>query len=196
MAYNIVLLLQAMGLGGWLYNGISGLTILGAYADEGVPGFGFRFETDARWTTPNPVGLDDYFEALAPPYLPDLRTAARMYAARKFGPGGTFDPSRPGPFRDNERVKAAVERYSDELIEYVGSVAQDVYDTYGKFPGTVPTIWTGIYAQAHHLDVEFYDRHYDEAAYLRTHRDHFERWHGGLRPSRREDARATAGLPS
>jgi hypothetical protein len=196
MAYNIVLLLQAMGLGGWLYNGINGLTILGASADQGVPGFGFRFHTDERWTTSNPVGLDGYFEALTPPYHADLRAAARTYAERKFGPGGTFDPSRPGPFRENERVKAAVERYSDELIEYVGSVAQDVHDTYGKFPGTVPTIWTGIYAQAHHIDVEFYDRHYDDGAYLRTHRDHFERWHAGVHPTRREDARQAVGVSS
>jgi hypothetical protein len=34
------------------------------------------------------------------------------------------------------------------------------------------------FVQAHHLDVEFYDRHYHGGAYLATHARHHERWHG------------------
>src|SRR5207247_2230655 len=124
----VALLLQAMGLGGWLYSGINAFTILGAFAAEGLPGFGFRFQVDPRWATPNPVGLDGLLESLSPPYVADLHEAAELFAARKFGPGGTFDPARPGPFRDNATVKAAVERYSPELVAYIGSVAQDVFD--------------------------------------------------------------------
>jgi hypothetical protein len=185
MVYNVTLLQQAMGLGGWLYSGIDAFTILGAFAAEGLPGCGFRFQTDPRWPVPNPVGLDGLLEALVPPYVQDMAEAAELFAARKFGPGGTFDPSRPGPFRDNTRVKAGVEHYSPELVAYVGSVAQDVLDTYGKFPGTAPTVWAGIYAQAHHADLDFYERVYDDGAVLDTHRRHFERWHGGREPARR-----------
>ena len=32
--------------------------------------------------------------------------------------------------------------------------------------------------QAHHLDLEFYDRFYKPGAYLRTHAKHMENWHG------------------
>jgi hypothetical protein len=185
MAYNITLLLQAIGLGGWLYSGINAHTILGAFAPQGLPGFGFRYQTDLRWAAPNPVGLDGLLESLSPPYTRDLREAAELFAARKFGPGGTYDPGTPGPWRDNPAFKSAVERYTPELVAYVGSVAQDVFDTYGKFPGTVPTIWSGVYTQAHHADLDFYDRLYDDGAILETHRAHFDRWHGGARPSSR-----------
>jgi hypothetical protein len=195
MAYNVTLLLQAMGLGGWLYSGINAFTILGAFAERGLPGFGFRFQMDPRWMTPNPVGLDGLLESLSPPYVRDLREAAQAFADRKFGPGGTFDPARPGPFRDNRGVKAAVERYSPELVAYVGSVAQDVFDLYGKLPGTVPTIWAGVYAQAHHADLDFYDRFYDDGSTLETHRRHFERWHGGVEPVQRAVAGQATGTP-
>ncbi len=185
MAYNVTLLMQAIGLGGWIFSGINVHTILGAFDREGLPGFGFRYEMDPRWAVPNPVGLDGLLESLAPPYAHDLREAAERFAAQKFGPGGTFDPATPGPWRDNPGFKSAVERYTPELIAYVGSVAQDVFELYGKFPGTVSTIWAGIYAQAHHVDLDFYDRFYEEGATLETHRRHFERWHSGRLPSRR-----------
>jgi hypothetical protein len=32
--------------------------------------------------------------------------------------------------------------------------------------------------QAHHLDLEFYDRFFTPGAYLRTHAEHMKRWHG------------------
>jgi hypothetical protein len=55
--------------------------------------------------------------------------------------------------------------------------AQYVLDTFGKVPGTVPTLFVLNYVQAHHLDLEFYDRFFAPGAYLRTHADHMERWH-------------------
>ena len=42
----------------------------------------------------------------------------------------------------------------------------------------MPTIWAGIYTQAQHVDLDFYDRLYDDGATLETHRRHLERWHG------------------
>jgi hypothetical protein len=44
--YAGVLMLQAMGLGGWMYNGLDRHTILGASGNPNVPGLGFRFDTD------------------------------------------------------------------------------------------------------------------------------------------------------
>jgi hypothetical protein len=35
-----------------------------------------------------------------------------------------------------------------------------------------------IYVQAQHIDLEFYDAHYRDGAYLDTHRQHMARWHG------------------
>jgi hypothetical protein len=35
--------------------------------------------------------------------------------------------------------------------------ARYVLDTFGKFPGTVLSIFVMTYLQAHHLDLEFYE---------------------------------------
>ena len=111
MGHNAVLSLQAMGLGGWLYSGINGPSILGAYACQGVPGMGFRLVRDQRWSVPNPVGLEGYFETMCPPYYPDMRAAARDLVKRMFGEGGTYDPHTDGPFAHNDQVKGSVVRY-------------------------------------------------------------------------------------
>jgi len=47
MCHNIVLAMQAMGLGGWMYTGINPPSLMGAFAAKGIPGLGFRFATDA-----------------------------------------------------------------------------------------------------------------------------------------------------
>jgi pyruvate-formate lyase-activating enzyme len=44
---------------------------------------------------------------------------------------------------------------------------QYIFDRFGKFPGTVPSVVATIYLQAHHLDLEFYDAFYKPGAYLR-----------------------------
>jgi hypothetical protein len=177
MAHNIVLTMQAMGLGGLFFNGINRWSVLGAFADDGIAGLGFRFVDDERWTLPNPVGLDGMYEALCPPYQPDMRTAARVFAERKFGPGGTYDPSTPGPWKDAAAIKAGVEPYSDEFVTCLGEVAQHIYDTHGRFPSTYTTIVLTGYVQAVHLDTDYYDTHFQPGAYLPTHSEHWERWH-------------------
>jgi hypothetical protein len=61
--YAGVLMLQAMGLGGYMYNGLDRHTILGASGDPNVPGLGFRYDTDERrWSLPNPTG--SYYNTL------------------------------------------------------------------------------------------------------------------------------------
>ncbi|MEW6300773.1 MAG: hypothetical protein AB1671_24060 [Thermodesulfobacteriota bacterium] len=178
MAQNIVLALQAVGLGGWLFTGINPYSAMGAFADRGVPGLGFRFVRREDWTLPNPVGLDGHYESLCPPYYPDMHAAVRQLAAWKFGEGGTYDPTTPGPYKDSPGVKKTVTPYGEEFLACLGETAQYVYDTYGKFPATVPTVFMRVYVQAHHLDTEFYDTHFAPGSYLDTHARHMERWHG------------------
>ncbi|MBA2595135.1 MAG: hypothetical protein H0V00_00730 [Chloroflexia bacterium] len=174
---NIVLTLQAMGLGGWMYTGINPPSLLGAYAADGITGLGFRFTRDPAWTMPNPVGLDGVFEGYCPPYYPDMRSAVARFNELKFGPDGAYDPARPGPFRENARIKAHIERYSPEFIDMLGVVAQYLHDTFGKFPATIPSIYVRMYAQAQHIDLDYYDAFYGPEATLETHRQHLARWH-------------------
>jgi hypothetical protein len=107
-----------------------------------------------------------------------MRAAVEHLVSLKFGQCGTFDPQRPGPFRENVSMKTAVERYSSEMIECAGEIAQYIYGAYGKFPATTPSVYCNIFVQAHHLDMDFYDQFYSSDAYLETHRQHFEKWHG------------------
>jgi hypothetical protein len=178
IGHNIVLTMQAMGLGGLYLSGLNRWSILGAFAEGGIDGLGFRFVHDDRWLLPNPVGLDGHVEGLCPPYVSEMRGAVDVFIERKFGAGGTYDPGTPGPWRDTKAMKQGVTPYSDEFVDCLADVAQYVYDTYGKFPNTFTTMVLSGYVQAVHLDTSFYDTHYQSGAYLETHAHHIERWHG------------------
>lgn len=177
MGHNMVLTMQAMGLGGLYFSGLNRWSVLGAFSDGGINGLGFRFVRDDRWLLPNPVGLDGHFEGLCPPYVSDMREAVQVFIERKFGPDGAYDPATPGPWRDAKAVKKGLTPYSEEFVDCLTDVAQHVYDTYGKFPNTFTTMVLPGYVQAVHLDTDFYDAHYRPGAYLETHAHHMARWH-------------------
>jgi hypothetical protein len=176
--YAGALMLQAMGLGGWMFDGIDPVSFLGARAPA-VPGLGFRYDNDERWPFPNPTGLPGIMEGFCPPHYADMRSAVEAVCERKFGPGGPFHPETPGPWKDSAGVRSAAEAHSEEFRECVALQAQYIYDNFGKFPGTVPSIYVIMHLQAHHLDLEFYDRFFKPGAYLQTHADHMQQWHGG-----------------
>jgi hypothetical protein len=183
MAHNMVLTMQAMGLGGLYFSGINELSLFGTPTADDIEGLGFRFVENGDWTLPNPVGLDDRYEGLCPPYYPDMRAAVEELIERKFGPGGAYDPETAGPWEDSGTVKGTVVPYDDEMIECLGEIAQYVYDKHGKFPGTVPTMVMPGCVQAHHIETDYYDAHFKGDAYLDTHAEHMRRWHGENSPS-------------
>ena len=59
----------------WLRNDCPGppervAAIVGASGEPGIPGLGFRYDTDPRWGVPNPTGrTDGTFHAFCPPRL-------------------------------------------------------------------------------------------------------------------------------
>jgi hypothetical protein len=175
--YAGALMLQAMGLGGWMFDGLNPLAVLGASGDASVPGLGFRYDNDQRWAIANVTGLPGVFEGFCPPHYTDMRAAVEALHLRKFGPGGPFHPDTPGPWQDSPKVRGSAMPYDEEFKDCVTLIAQYVWDNFGKFPGTVPSIWVLTYLQAHHLDLEFYDRYFKPGAYLQTHADHMALWH-------------------
>jgi len=175
--YAGTLMLQAMGLGGWMFDGMDLFALLGAAGDPDVPGLGFRYDTDDRWPYPNPTGLEGVMEGFCPPHYADMRAAVDAVCQRKFGPGGPFHPDTPGPWKDSRKVRSAAEVHSERFRQCVAHQAQYVYDTFGKFPATVPSIFAMMYLQAHHLDPDFYDEFYKPGAYLKTHAAHMACWH-------------------
>jgi hypothetical protein len=175
--YAGTLMLQAMGLGGWMFNGVDPFAMLGASGDPEVPGLGFRYDEDERWSYPNPTGLEGVMEGYCPPHYPDMRAAVEAVCERKFGPGGPFHPDTPGPWKDSPKVRSAAQIHDERFRECVALQAQYIYDTFGKFPGTVPSMFLIMYLQAHHIDLDFYDKFFKPGAYLKTHATHMARWH-------------------
>jgi len=175
--YAGTLMLQAMGLGGWMFNGVDAFAVLGASGDSAVPGLGFRYDQNDTWPYPNPTGLEGVMEGFCPPHYPDMRAAVDAVCERKFGPGGPFHPDTPGPWKGSRKVRSAAKVHDETFRECVALQAQYVFDTFGKFPGTVPSMFMIMYLQAFHLDLEFYDKFYKPGAYLKSHADHMSRWH-------------------
>jgi hypothetical protein len=175
--YAGVLMLQAMGLGGWMFDGIDRFTVLGASGDPEVPGLGFRYDEDERWPLPNPTGLEGVFEAYCPPHYRDMAAAVEAFAERKFGAGGPYNRETPGAWSDSSGMRGSAQVHNERFKACITTQAQYVFDTFGKFPATVSSLMILNYVQAHHLDLEFYDRFFKPGAYLRTHAEHMERWH-------------------
>jgi hypothetical protein len=98
-ANNGVLALQAMGLGGWTYDGLDRLSVL--------RGVGFVEDHDERWAFPNVTGLPGYFETLSPPHVSSVAAGVEKLVARKFSPGGPFHPDTGGPWADNPKVRGS-----------------------------------------------------------------------------------------
>ncbi|BCD96493.1 hypothetical protein [Marinagarivorans cellulosilyticus] len=174
--YAGALMLQAMGLGGWMYDGINPISVLGASGDPEVPGFGFSSETNSQWPVPNVTGLKGVFEGHCPPFFPDMRSAVDAVTKRKFGDAGPFNANTNGPYKNSSKVRGSAAGHNEHFAECVALMAQYVYDTFGRFPATVPSIYALMYLQAHKLDTDFYDKHFEAGGYLKTHANHHKNW--------------------
>jgi hypothetical protein len=174
--YAGALMLQGIGLGGWMFDGIDHFTTLGASGDPDVPGLGFRFDTDERWSVPNATGRDDLFSALCPPHVADMTEAVDLLCQRKFGTGGPHNPGTPGAWKDSPGARGSGQVHDADFRACIALQAQYVLDTFGRFPATVPSVQITTYLQAHHLDLAFYDEKFGPGAYLRTHAEHEQRW--------------------
>lgn len=176
MGQNMVLALQTLGLGGWLFSGFASMFMLG-----GTPfhrGLGFRFATpkiqgDSGNPNPVAVGRDDLFQAFCPPYYRDMGEAVEAFNDMKW----TNWESHKLPYKDPTGVLGEIERPSRDEIQVVKDICNYVYDTYGRFPAFSDPMFLRFMVQAHHLDLDFYDKYYPPGAYTEAHRNHFRNWH-------------------
>ena len=176
MGQNMVLALQTLGLGGWLFSGFASMFMLG-----GTPfhrGLGFRFATpkiqgDSGNPNPVAVGRDDLFQAFCPPYYEDMGEAVEAFNDMKW----TNWESHKLPYKDPTGVLGEIERPSRDEIQVVKDICDYVYDTYGRFPAFSDPMFLRFMVQAHHLDLDFYDKYYPPGAYTEAHRNHFRNWH-------------------
>jgi hypothetical protein len=190
---NLILTLQVMGLGGWIHAAIGPPYLLGhPYFAKETKGLAFHHVIPKsffllellRWGSvlsmirANPVGLDGVFEAMCPPYYPDMSAAVdavvaekrRLYADRAF-----FDRA----FKtQGDRFCEEVPFYKPEVIECTKDICNYIIETHGRFPAHVDAMYVpGVWLQAHHLDLAYYDQLFREG-YTETQARHQERWHG------------------
>jgi hypothetical protein len=191
---NLMLVIQAMGLGGWIHASVAPPYLLGNPYQSEQRGLGFRWVKPAprlldlfRWGTfltaprAHPVGLDGLLQALCPPYVKDMDEAVDRVVQRKYAPGGVYaDPDYFNRiFRGDggKRYLTEVPHYLDDVIACTKDVCRYVYDTHGRFPAHVDAIHVpGVWIQVHHLDLKYYDTLFVDG-YTRTQADHQALWH-------------------
>ncbi len=78
-------------------------------------------------------------------------------------------------------VQAGIPRYSDQAIAATIAYCDYVYGRYGRFPSNSGPFRTILAHQAHHLDVEFYDKFYRSDALTDTQREHWTCWHASMK---------------
>ncbi len=172
---NMNLAAQALGLGGWAFTGFLPHHVLGV--DPAHRGLGFRFvtpeHTPRHASKPVPVGRDGTLEALCPPYVADMCEAVDRYLETWSAASG-----KASAFQQADEVMRARPLPAPETVEIVKAFCTYVHDTYGRFPAFIDPMFVRLVFQAHHLDVDFYDKHYRGAAITDRHRAHLARWHG------------------
>ncbi|HJN49705.1 MAG: hypothetical protein QGI68_06715 [Pseudomonadales bacterium] len=184
MAQNLLLTESAMGLGGWPFGGFSPLITLG-----GTPmnrGLSFHFETAESGPMagfPYAVGKDGLFETHHPHYYGSIDDAVDHIMEKKFGETGIFNPknSDRAPYKKPGQMEVGVPRTSDDIVQATKDIFNEVIRRYGRFPVFVDPCIMSIMVQAHHLELEFYDKYYKDGAYTERHRRHMEKWHGKKR---------------
>jgi hypothetical protein len=186
---NLALVAQGMGLGGWIHAAFETSILLGGYPDLGR-GLGFRFEKPRKRialprpypsAVPNPVGLDGVLQSYTPPYFKDTDAAIDAVLAEKYGPSGLYSkPATAAPGMKPESAAAFVREaphVDPEVIEVVRAICRYIWKTYGRFPAHCHAIDSaGVWMQCHHIDPEFYDRHFKEG-YSPTQAAHADAWH-------------------
>jgi hypothetical protein len=173
---NMNLALQALGLGGWAFTGLLPHYALGV--NPSYKGLGFRFITPEKSLrsilNPVPVGRDGAFEALCPPYVKNMSEAVDRFLKMR---GDFWKEENPYPYQNPQGVLQDEYHPSEERIQIVKDFCTYVYENYGRFPAFLDPMFVRLVFQAHHLDLEFYDKHYTEGAYTKVHRNHFKLWH-------------------
>ena len=195
MLQNLALMTQALGLGGFPHFAAHPFAWFQAltFRMEAIP---FSRTIGATATmrallrllrkdslVPTAVGLERQGEPLikpfCPPYYRDMEEAVLAFVDYKYAAGtGTFrDGGSATGWRDGAAVQAGIPPYSDRAIAATIAYCDYVYTRYGRFPASSGPFRSILAYQAHHLDLEFYDRFYRPEVLSDTQRDHARHWH-------------------
>ena len=189
---NLMLMGQAMGLGGWIHGSVFPPYIFADDPAKGWHGLGFRHQEPKKHrrfapvpaSQPNPVGIDGILESLTPPYVGSMDEAVDRVVEAKYAAadGSSYANDRiwARAYRNPEDAKAYLAtgtKFGPRQIEYVKETCNYIWDTYGRFPAHVDAFYTpGMWLQFSHLELEYYDRFFDPAQYTRQ-AAHDALWH-------------------
>ena len=199
---NIFLTADAMGLGAWIHASLSPPVLLGdpKFTKKYGSMLGFDFVTPKwkladlfRWHVPlpryanlraHPVGLRHKGEHLikgsCPPYYDTMSDAVDDVIAAKFGDKGiyrdvaTFEKIYKDGYAEAYLRDAS--DYPNNVIECARDICTYIYETHGRFPAHVDTIYVpGIWLQVHKVELEYYDRFFQNGL-TSAHRTHDGLW--------------------
>ena len=187
---NLMLLAQAMGLGGWIHSSVFAPWVLQRDPAKGWFGLGFRMEVpDKKWvrwppvpsTQPNPVGIDGVLEGLCPPYVGSMNEAVDILIGEKYGPQGMYGDAATfaAPFKKDADAKEYLRLqvpFSPLAIEYTKEICTYLFEKYGRFPAHVDAFYVpGIWVQFSHLELEYYEKYY-KASLVQRQAAHAANW--------------------
>lgn len=180
---NLMLVGQAMGLGGWVHASVAPPYILERDASKQFFGLGFRMLQGKTWpdtgwppvpaSQPNPVGIDGVLEGLCPPYVASMDDAVDQLLAEKYGPGGMYSDLNvfKRPYLSRAIAQDYLENashYSDQAVAYAKQICSYIFDTYGRFPAHCDAFHVpGIWLQFSHLELEYYEKYYNPIQFAR-----------------------------
>jgi hypothetical protein len=199
---NLMLSLQAMGLGGWIHASPTPAYIMRhpLYADQlsSSEDFGFQFSVPRfgfldilRWGTflpkvrAHPISLkhenEFLIKCLCPPNYSNMSEAVDALVEIKYGRSGTY--SDPTAFQAifktpyDQLYLKEVPKFTPETIACTKDICNYIFQTHGRFPAHVDAIHVpGVWLQAHHIDQGYYDYLF-KGGYTQTQKDHDAHWH-------------------
>lgn len=187
---NLMLVGQAMGLGGWIHASVFPPYIFQRDESKQLLGLGFRMlepkKNSSHWppvpaSLANPVGIDGVLEGLCPPYVSSMDKAVDMVLEEKFGAQGAYGDKDvfAHPYKTKlqaEEFLKHAEPYSQEAIQYTKEICNYIFDTYGRFPAHVNAFHLpGIWLQFSHLELEYYNKFYKPELFARQSQ-HAKQW--------------------
>jgi hypothetical protein len=180
---NLMLVGQAMGLGGWVHASVAPPYILERDPSKQFLGLGFRFEPGKTWpdtgwppvpaSQPNPVGIDGVLQGLCPPYVASMDDAVDQLLAEKYGPGGMYSDLNvfKRPYLSESIAQDYLQNashYSVQAVAYAKQICSYIFDTYGRFPAHCDAFHVpGIWLQFSHLELEYYEKFYNASQFTR-----------------------------
>jgi hypothetical protein len=168
---NMFLATEALGLGGWMHCGFLSREILTA--------LGFTMVVpDGAPIHANPIGVAGVLEAYCPPFFPSMDAAVEA-VLRPYARNADVEdaPATTAFLMSEAEHRRRTVSVSEEGIACTKAVCNYIYETYGRFPGSLDAMHLMWVFQAHHIDTDFYDRFFRPGAYGPTHAAHLATWH-------------------